>query len=281
MNQERDAPERLAALITGGSKGIGLELARQFARRGHDLVLVARNGDALERTASGLEAQYGCTVTPIRLDLTVDDAPDVLTHALEAQGIHIDVLVNNAGVGGYAPLAESDPDRLSAMLRLNTVSLTMLTRALLPAMIACGRGRILNVASVVAFFSGGSSWAAYVASKHYVLALTRGLKGELTGTGVTVTALCPGPTATDFAEESGVGHARVYRWFPRARASAVARAGYHGVMAGRTIVVPGLLHKALAVLGELPPRRIAQGVFAFLSRSGTETATRARTEQIQ
>lgn len=259
---------RLRVLITGGSRGIGLELAKQFAQRGHDLVVVGRDETELRRAANELEGQYRCTVTPVSLDLVAHDAPTVLLHELDAQGIHIDVLVNNAGTGDYGPFAGQDPERLSAMVRLNTVSLTNLTRAFLPRMIERGRGRILNVSSLVAFFAGGANWAGYVASKQYVLALTRGLRGELSGTGVTVTALCPGPTETDFVARSGLGGIRVYRWLPKIRPSAVACAGYRAAMAGRAVAVPGVLNKVLAFLGELPPRSIAQAVFAFLSRGG-------------
>ena len=259
-------PERQTVLVTGGSKGVGLALAKQFAQHGYDLVLVARNSSDLERAADVLRNDYSCEVTTISLDLARDDAAAELSGTLQAQEIEIDVLVNNAGVGDYGPLAESEPARLSAMLRLNVLSLTALTRALLPGMIARGRGRILNLSSVVAFFAGGPCWAGYVASKHYVLAFSRGLRSELSGTGVTVTALCPGPTETDFVGQAGAGDSRVYRWIPNMTPEEVARVGYRAAMAGKGVAVPGLINRLFALLGELPPRATAQAVFSFLSR---------------
>ncbi len=265
---------RPTAMITGGSKGIGFELAKQFARHEHDLVLVARNETALERAADQLKQDHGCKVTTIALDLSANAAPAELLRQLEAKGIRVNVLVNNAGVGDYGPFVDSDLERQLNMLRLNILSLTALTRLFLPGMLERGHGRILNVASVVAYFSGGPNWASYVASKHYVLAFTRGLAKELRGTGVKATALCPGPSATDFVAQTGVGGARVYRWIPKVSPAGVARAAYRAVMVGRTVVVPGLINKLFAFLGELPPRVVAETVFGFLSRDSEASVKR-------
>ncbi len=261
---ENNRSEGRTALITGGSKGIGLELAKQFARNGHDLVLVARTREILESVSESMRREYGCAVTTIRMDLSADGAAEALFHLVQERGLRIDVLVNNAGIAGYGAFSACDPQHLAAMLRLNIVSLSLLSRLFLPGMIERGSGRILNVASLLAFFAGAPDWAAYAASKHYVLALTRGLRNELHGTGVSVTALCPGPAATDFAEHSGAGATRVYRWLPKVSLSSVARAGYRGVMTGQEHVVPGLLNRTNAFLGELPPRAIARTVLSFL-----------------
>ena len=256
--------ERPVVLITGGSRGIGLELAKQFARNGHDLVLVARGKAHLESASDSLAEEYGCTVTAIPMDLAADGAPIELYRQVSKQGIRVEVLVNNAGIADYGSFIDCDPQRLADVLQLNVLALTLLTRLFLPGMIERRRGRILNVASVLAFFAGAPNWAAYVASKQYVLGLTRSLRGELRGSGVSATALCPGPVATGFVDRSGVGHTRAYRWLPKVRPSNVARAGYRGTMAGRSCVVPGLLNKINAFLGELPPRGIAKGVLTFL-----------------
>ncbi|RDH91048.1 MAG: short-chain dehydrogenase [endosymbiont of Seepiophila jonesi] len=201
---------RPTVLITGGSKGIGFELAKQFSRHEHDIVLVARNKTDLRIAAEELEKNYGCSVTVFSLDLALDDAPAELFRLVEESGIRVDVLVNNADSGEYGLFALGEPVSQSRMLQLNVMSLTALTRLFLPGMIERGSGRILNLASVVAYFSGGQNWASYVASKHYVLAFTKGLSKELSESGVAVTALCPGPTATDFAGQAGVGGTRVY-----------------------------------------------------------------------
>ena len=259
--------ERSTALITGGSRGIGLALAREFARGGHDLVLVARDPKALEEAAAALQAETGVAVSTYALDLSQRDAASDVFRRVAAAGVRVDVLVNNAGLGDHGAFVESDLERQSSMLDLNIRSLTALTRLFLEPMVARGRGRILNVASVVAYFAGGPGWATYVASKAYVLSFTRGLAAELRGTGVTVTALSPGTTGTDFVDRAGVASTRVYRWLPKASPERVARAGYRGVMRGRTSVVPGIFTKVLAFLGELHPRSVAQGVFAFLSRA--------------
>lgn len=258
--------KRETVLITGGTKGIGLELANQFARNRYDLVLVARNQTDLQAIAQSLTRDYGCSVVSFALDLTGRDAALDLAGQIEEKGLSIDVLVNNAGIGDYGPFGEAKLERQLDMLQLNIMQLTALTRLFLPGMIERGRGRILNVASVVAFFSAGPSWISYVASKHYVLAFTRGFASELSGSGVTATALCPGPTETNFVAQSGVSGVRVYRWIPKVSAAAVARIGYSAMMKGRTVVVPGLINKVFAFLGELQPRIIAQTVFSFLSR---------------
>lgn len=256
--------DKPVALITGGSRGIGLELAREFARHDHDLVLVARDENDLKKAATGIEDETGARITIHALDLTRDAAVDELFKRLSAT--QVDVLVNNAGIGDYGPFAESDPDRQMAMLQLNMMSLTRLTHHFLQPMLARGSGRILNVASLVGYFSGGPNWITYVASKAYVLSFTRGLAVELRGTGVTTTALCPGASSTSFVADARVADTRTYRWLPRVTTPRVASAAYRATMAGHTTVIPGGINKVLAFLGELQPRGIAMAVFAFLSR---------------
>ena len=150
------------------------------------------------------------------------------------------------------------------------LSLTGLTRLFLPAMVERGVGRILNVASVVAYFSGGPHWATYVATKSYVLSFTKALAVELRDTGVTATTLCPGPTATHFVKTADVGDTRIYRWLPQIPARRIAIIGYRAAMKGRGVVVPGFINKVLAFLGELPPRAIALTVFGYLARNNTK-----------
>ena len=256
---------RSTALITGGSKGIGLALAWEFARHGHDLVLVARHKETLDRASFEIRNKAGVRVYARSLDLSRTDAPEKLFRWVEETGIRVDVLVNNAGMGDHGLFADSTLERQMSMLKLNTQSLTSLTHLFLNPMLKRGGGRILNVASIVAYFAGGSNWAGYVASKTYVLSFTRGLAAELRGTGVTVTVLSPGTAATDFVSDARVGNTRAYRWLPKVSTKHVAEVGYRAAMNGRTTVVPGLINSLLAFLGELQPRGLAQGVFSFLS----------------
>jgi short-subunit dehydrogenase len=176
---------------------------------------------------------------------------------LTRAGIAIDVLVNNAGVGMYGLLDEQDPDELDRMLQLNMAALTVLTRLVLPGMRQRRWGRILNVASIVAYQPGGPRMATYYATKAYVLSFSKGLARELDGSGVSVTVLSPGPTETSFDDRAGATLNVLYRRLPKMTAAAVARAGYDGMKRQSMVVIPGLMTKLLALAGELPPRRIA------------------------
>ncbi|WP_456449254.1 SDR family NAD(P)-dependent oxidoreductase [Thiolapillus sp.] len=258
--------EKARVLVTGGSKGIGQAIAEKFAEHGHDLVLVARSEDRLEDTARRIRERTGVDVLTIPMDLTGDGAAEKLFSHVEQADLHIDILVNNAGVGMTGAFAQGDQQRMTQMLRLNMLVLSELTRRFLPPMLARGKGRILNVGSVVAYFSGAPNWSAYVASKHYVLAFTRGLSRELRNTGVAATVVSPGTTATDFVETADAASMRAYQASGGVSVEAVARTAYRACQKGRTAVVPGLFNKVLAFLGELPPRAIAFEVFAFLSQ---------------
>jgi hypothetical protein len=257
---------RKTALITGASSGIGLELGRLIAADGHDVVLVGRDARALAGLADEIRAVHPVSVRSEARDLSEPRAAFELWTALAGAGVTIDLLVNNAGVGLYGPVHEQDPDALARMLQLNVGALTVLTRLALPPMRQRGWGRILNVASVVAYQPGGPQMAVYYASKTYVLAFSKGLARELAGSGVTVTALSPGLTESSFEKRSGANASMLYKWLPKATAAAVARAGYRGMKRGRTAVVPGVMTKILAIAGELPPRRIALEVNRFLLR---------------
>jgi uncharacterized protein len=254
------------ALVTGASRGIGFELARLLAADGHDLVLVSRSPGELEKAGATLVEQYDVAVRSIPVDLSGPGEVLNMWRGLERGGIAIDVLVNNAGSGLYGPLAEQDQDALSAMLELNVVALTMLTRLALPGMLGRRRGRILNVGSVTGYQPGGPRMAAYYASKSYVLSFSKGVSRAVAGTGVTVTALCPPTTRTAFEERSGAKRSVLYSRLPVASAESVARAGYRGMKRGARIVLPGLSTKILAFAGELPPRRIALEVNRLLLR---------------
>jgi len=254
------------ALITGASGGIGAELARLFAADGYDLALVARREPPLEELATELRRRHGVTVRVFARDLAQPAAATELWSELIAAGVRIDALVNNAGVGIYGPLWEGDEGVLQRMVQLNVAVLTTLTRLALPGMVQRHWGRILNLASIVGYQPAGPGMTAYYASKAYVLSLSKGLARELSGSGVSLTALSPGMTATSFEERSGAGATRLYKWFPSMSAKAVALAGYRGMLRKRTVVIPGLLAKLLSLAGELPPRRMAVEVNRWLLR---------------
>jgi uncharacterized protein len=243
------------ALVTGASGGIGLELARLLAGDGHDLVLVARSEGRLREVGEQLQTAHGITATVIAADLSEPNAARDLVEALRAASIEIDVLVNNAGFGLSGPFVEDDPQAQRDLLQVNVVALTELTRLLLPAMVARRSGRILNVASAAAFAPDPLA-AVYGATKAYVLSLSEAIGEELRHSGVTVTALCPGPTQTGFSAAAGAGATRLYRKQKPMSSADVARAGYQGLHDGRRVVVTGLRNKLLVQSTRVSPRRV-------------------------
>ncbi|MCG7982686.1 MAG: SDR family oxidoreductase [Candidatus Thiodiazotropha lotti] len=257
--------EKATVLVTGASKGIGLSIAEAFAAHGHDLVLIARGEEALQRVADRIEAESGVEVRVISGDLTEAGVPQKLYKQLEQSGKPIDILVNNAGVGMSGLFLESDYSKLSSMLQLNMLALTQLTHLFLPQMLKRKRGRILNVGSLVSYFTGGPNWAAYVASKHYVRALSTGLSKELKGSGVAVTLLSPGATATDFVKSADTKDMLAYQVPIGPSPEQIAKLAYHACQTGKKSVIPGVFNKILAFMGELHPRNIAFEVFGFLS----------------
>jgi short-subunit dehydrogenase len=254
------------ALITGASGGIGLELAHVFAENGHDLVLVARSAQALETLAAELRATHGIRTRALPADLRRPDAPAAIESALADETI--DVLVNNAGFGLLGAFAGTDLARERDMIQVNVTSLVDLTKRFLYPMVQRRRGRIVNVASTAAF-QPGPLMSVYYASKAFVLHFSEALGSELEGTGVTVTALCPGPTTTGFQAAAGMGRVRLLRGPMLMDAASVARIGYRGLMEGRRIVIPGLLNALLAQSIRFTPRRLATAIVKRLQLERT------------
>ncbi len=255
------------ALITGASAGIGAELARVFAAHGHDLVLVARSADKLEALATELGNAHGVETRVIPLDLARRGAPAELVATLHDAGVEIDILVNNAGVIEVGRFPAIATDRMLQLLDLNAGALTALTSVLLPDMVARGRGRILNVASIAAF-QPVPSMAVYAATKAYVLSLTEALSEELRGTGVTLTALCPGLTDTDMMAGIQAGSATA-RGIPSLLVSSpadVARDGYEALMAGEVVRVAGLGNRIAVGWSRAAPRWLVRVVAGLASR---------------
>ena len=250
---------RPVALVTGASSGIGLELATLLAREGHDLVLVARRGDRLAEIGKGLYEEFGARATRIARDLSEPDAPRAVAQEVDALGLPVEILVNNAGTGVYGPFAETTLEKELGMIRVNLVALTELCKRFLPAMLGRRSGRILNVASTAAF-QPGPLMAVYYATKAYVLSFSEALADEVAGSGVTVTALCPGPTVTEFARRTGVGESRLFHSPLVLDARTVALAGYRGMLRGKRVIVPGLGNWLFAQAVRFTPRRLATAV---------------------
>ncbi len=224
-------------LITGASAGIGYEFARIFAENGWRLIIAARRPEKLEAAAQKLRREYDAEVYDFPADLSKPDGPARLYERIISEGLQVDALINNAGSGCYGKFVETDPKEFHRMISLNITGLTLLTRCILPDMIARGSGKILNVSSLGGF-QPDPFGAVYGATKAYELMLTESLYGELIGTGVTVTALCPGPTKSEFAEISGKREAGF-----AADTRVVAKAGYRALMRGKLVEVPTCKYK--------------------------------------
>lgn len=253
------------ALVTGASSGIGYELALLLARAGYDLILVARNRQALAALAERINKEFTVQAEVIVKDLSTQAAPDELFGEIERRGVPIDVLINDAGFAMQGAFNQNDLPTLLDMLQVNIVTVTHLTRLLLPSMIQRGRGRILNMASVGAFMPG-PMMAAYFASKAYVLSLSEALANELDGTGVTVTALCPGPTRTRFAIRARLTDTKAFRGRLMDPAD-VAQEGLDAMMKGKAVLITGFKHRMQMLPTPLVPRRL----LAFFARAYHET----------
>jgi len=247
------------ALITGASGGVGYELAKLFANGHHNLVLVARSEAKLLQFAGELQHRFGISVKTVALDLTAPDAPQVLFDRVRSDGIPVDILVNNAGYGKFGEFAEVSAEESLGQIQLNIVALTWLTKLFLGPMLERGSGRILNVAST-AGFQPGPRMAVYYATKAYVISFSEALANELDGTGVSVTCLCPGPTDTDFASRAGNDKSRLFQQLRPMDSKTVALKGYRGLMAGKTLVIPGLRNWMLTELLRISPRKLVTAV---------------------
>jgi hypothetical protein len=245
------------AVITGASSGIGRSLALELAARQHDLILIARSAEALEQTAAEIRARYPVVVTSTVADLTDPAQVTACWQRVTAEGVVPDVLINNAGYGDWKPFAAAEWPRIEGIIQLNILAVTRLCHLALPLMRQAGRGRIMNVASC-AGFSAGPNMATYFASKAYVLHFTEALAAENRGSGVTLTALCPGATSTEFHKVAGFRHD--HRLFTGPMAShpdAVARFAIKAMFQGRRLAIHGWLNHVATFLIRFVPRRLA------------------------
>jgi len=232
------------ALITGCTSGIGLHLAREFAKHGHALVLVAPDPVELRALAVNLSTEFGISATPVAKDLEDPDAAEDIYYRLERENIQVDILVNNAGHGFRGKTWELPIEKDLSIVRLNIEAVLRLTKLFLPPMVMRANGRILNTASV-AGFEPGPMLNVYHASKAFVLSYSEGLAVELENTGVSVTALCPGPTDTDFFPKADLTGAVAFQKASVMAPQDVAEAGYKGLMDRELLVIPGAMNKVL------------------------------------
>lgn len=242
-------------LITGASGGIGYELAKLFAKDHYDLVLVARSSGKLTQFADELQRQFGVTAKAVALDLSAASAPQALFDQLQRDGVSVDILVNNAAYGIFGAFIEVSLEENFGQIELNVTALTALTRLFLPGMLERRSGKVLNVASI-AGFQPGPLMAVYYATKAYVISFSEALANEVKGTGVTVTCLCPGATDTGFQGRAGTENTILFRRLRPMSAKTVARDGYRGLMAGKTLVISGFRNWLIAESIRFSPRKL-------------------------
>lgn len=247
------------ALITGASGGIGCELAKLFARDGYNLVLVARSEAKLAAIQKGLQKAYPITVTVLAKDLIDPSAPQEIYDTLMSQGITVDALVNNAGFGMFGAFSGTDWHKEYAMIELNIAALVHMTKLFVKDMLPRKRGKILNLSSIAAF-EPGPLMSVYYASKAFVLSFSEALAEELRGSGITVTALCPGPTNTGFAGAAALHDSEFASSFQKVSAKQVAVYGYKAMRQGKAVAIHGTKNKLTAFAVRLVPRSLVRRV---------------------
>jgi short-subunit dehydrogenase len=251
------------ALITGASSGIGLELAKCFATEKINLVLVARSHDKLNSLANELRSEFGIEVYVLSKDLGIYlNALEVFTFC-KTNSIHIDYLVNNAGFGDYGDFAQSKWEKQASMINLNITTLTYLTHLFLPGMLERKFGRILNVASIASFMPG-PLMSVYYATKAFVLHFSEGISEELNGTGVKVTALCPGPTKSGFQAAAAMENSKLVKKIKMPSSYQVAKYGFRAMMNGKPVAIPGFMNYLMANSIRFVPRRWVAKIIHFV-----------------
>jgi len=263
-DESRNASAVRTAIVTGASSGIGAEIARALAERGHGVTLVARREDRLRALASELTGAHDVRTEVIAADLTDETSRERIAKELPDRGLTVDILVNNAGFSTTGAVQVSDPAREIALVRTNAEAVVHLCSLFLPGMVERGRGAVLNVASTAAF-QPLPGQAAYGASKAFVLSYGQATGAELRGTGVTLTTLCPGPVETEFAEQAGFDGDEAeaalpkFMWVP---ANEVAKAAIDGLEKGRRVVIPGAANRVAAGVAHMTPRRMLLPILA-------------------
>lgn len=274
MENDSDKSKK-TALITGATSGIGYELTKLFAQNGFDLAIVARNMARLDKVSGEVQRGPNVTVQVIPKDLSQPTAAEEIYRELQSKGIEVDVLVNNAGFNVYGPFRKTSAQKELQMMQVHMLTLTHLTKLFLPGMLKRKFGKVLNLASTASFTPGAGD-AVYCATKAYVLSFSEAIAEELKGTGVTVTALCPGPTKTEFAERAEMADTKIFQG-SLSSATEVAQAGYRAMMQGRTTVVVGLNNKLMIFSLRFSPRNLVTKIGkSLLSRSPSASRTAVR-----
>jgi short-subunit dehydrogenase len=252
------------ALITGASSGIGMALAHQFAQDGYQLVLAARGVAKMQALADELQRKFKVSVTVIGADLETHDGAARLHADVKARGIVLSALANNAGYGAFGEFKDSALKSELAMMQLNMNTVVVLTKLFLPDLLAT-RGKILNTASTAAF-QPGPYMAVYYATKSFVLSFSEAIASELEDTGVTVTALCPGPTASGFQDKADLGNSALIKGKKLPTSEEVAALGYRAMQRGQRVYIPGFVNWAMAQSMRFTPRNLATKVVKILTR---------------
>ena len=252
------------ALVTGASSGIGKALANQFAQDGYQLVLAARGVAKMQSLADELQRQFKVSVTVIGADLETHDGAARLHADIKARGIVLSALVNNAGYGAFGEFKDSALVSAVAMMQLNMNTVVVLTKLFLPDLLAT-RGKILNTASTAAF-QPGPYMAVYYATKSFVLSFSEAIACELEDTGVTVTALCPGPTASGFQDKAELGNSALIKGKKLPTSEEVAALGYRAMQRGQRVYIPGFVNWAMAQSMRFTPRNLATKVVKILTK---------------
>lgn len=267
--KERKLAMKTYTLITGASGGIGLAFAKTFAQHGHNVILVARNRDKLKEIQKEIRASSTVETLVYDFDLTSLDNIQRLYDELKSASICVDILVNNAGFGDLYAFLDSEWERQQALIDLNITALVRLTYLIGNDMKKHGSGKIVNLSSVAAF-SAGPDMSLYYASKSFVLSFSEALSEEMKGSGVTVTALCPGPTATGFEKSANMGKSVMFSRFKPATAEQVAVAGYRAAMRGKAVKYHGFVTYVFNVASRLLPRSVSRAFAAGMNRKQTE-----------
>ncbi len=253
------------ALITGASSGLGLYLAKIFAREGYDTVLVARNEQKLTELKNEIEEKYKTNAFVCPADLSKDSSADEIFEYTRQNNIAVDILVNNAGFGDFGAFFASDLKKQSDMIAVNITALTKLCHLFMSPMIERGSGKILNMASIAAF-QAGPLMSVYYATKAFVLSLTEALSVELKNTGVTVTAVCPGPTKTGFEDSARLENSGLFKNMKNATAEEVAEYSYKALMKNKLIAIHGFSNRLTVIASKFAPRRLVRYVAYLIQK---------------